>query len=158
MTYLMNILICHIQSSPFLVVGRNMSAGFDCEFVEDVPSAFQCHCPICLLVLREPYHVTCCGKSFCKECIQRIVGTNKPCPTCSEPGIELIRNKGLQQALCQLKVFCSNKESGCDWQGELGQLDQHLNLNPEKDKLSVGCAYTEVKCLYTAMSLIQDMR
>ena len=45
-------------------------------------------------------------------------------------------------------MFCSNKESGCDWQGELGQLDQHLNGKPNNDKLSVGCAYTEVKCLY----------
>ena len=38
-----------------------------------------------------------------------------------------------------LKVFCSNSESGCDWQGELGQLDQHFNLNPDKDKLLIGC-------------------
>ena len=35
-----------------------------------------------------------------------------------------------------------------DWQGELGQLDQHLNLKPEKSKLFEGCAYAEVKCLY----------
>ena len=47
-----------------------------------------------------------------------------------------------------LKVFCSNSESGCDWQGELGQLDQHLNLNPDKDKLLIGCVYTNVKCSF----------
>ena len=32
-------------------------------------------------------------------------------------------------------MFCPNKESGCDWQGELGQLDQHLNVNPNKHEL-----------------------
>ena len=47
-----------------------------------------------------------------------------------------------------LRVFCFNKESGCDWQGELGQLDQHLNLNPDRDKQFQGCAYIEVTCLY----------
>ena len=71
-----------------------------------------------------------------------------PCPTCNEPRFDLFQNKGLQQPLYGFRVFCSNKESGCDWQGELGQLDQHLNLNPDNDKLSVGCAYTEVMCLY----------
>ena len=54
----------------------------------------------------------------------------------------------LPKNLYGFRVFCLNKESGCDWQGELGQLDQHLNVNAKNDKLSVGCVYTEVKCLY----------
>ena len=123
-------------------------SGFDCEFIEEPPQAFQSHCPICLLVLREPFQVICCGKSFCRQCLQRVKGRGKACPTCNEENLDSFHNKGLQQPLYGFRVFCSNKKSGCDWQGELGKLDQHLNLNPEKDKLSVGCAYTEVKCLY----------
>ena len=70
----------------------------------------------------------------------------KSCPTCNEARFGSFQNKGLQQPLYGFRVFCSNKESGCDWQGELGQLDQHLNLIKDKD--FQGCAYTEVKCLY----------
>ena len=129
------------------MIYRTMS-GFDCEFTEEPPKYLQSHCPICLLVLREPFQVTCCGKSFCRQCIQRINAGGTPCPTCNEARFDSFQNKGLQQPLYGFRVFCSNTESGCDWQGELGQLDQHLNLNPDKDKQFQGCAYTEVTCLY----------
>ena len=123
-------------------------SGFDCQFTVKPANYLQSHCPICLLILREPFQVTCCGKSFCRACIQRIGARNKPCPTCNQDRFDSFQNKGLQQPLYGFQVFCSNKHRGCDWQGELGQLDQHLNLNPDKDKLSVGCAYTNVKCLF----------
>ena len=45
-------------------------------------------------------------------------------------------------------MLCSNKEGGCGWQGELGQLDKHLNVNPVEDKKFLGCACTMVKCLF----------
>ena len=123
-------------------------SGFDCQFTVKPVDYLQSHCPICLLILREPFQVTCCGKSFCRACIQQIKARNKPCPTCNQDNFDSFQNKGLQQPLYGFQVSCSNKSSGCDWQGELGQLDQHLNLNPDKDKLSVGCAYTNVKCLF----------
>ena len=123
-------------------------SGFDCQFTVKPVDYLQSHCPICLLIPREPFQVTCCGKSFCRACIQRIGAGNKPCPTCNRENFDSFQNKGLQQPLYGFQVSCSNKESGCDWQGEPGQLDQHLNLNPDKDKLSVGCAYTNVKCLF----------
>ena len=121
-------------------------SGFECEFVEKPPEVIQCYCPICLLILREPFQVTCCGKSFCKDCIQRIKAEGKPCPTCTKEGFDVFQNKGLQQPLYGFRVTCSNKERGCEWQGELGQLDKHLNSNPDKEKVLVGCAYTEVLC------------
>ena len=74
-------------------------AGIECEFVEKPPKAFQSECPICLLVLREPYQATCCGKSFCKECIERVKANNQDCPTCNDKNLNLFNNKGLQQSL-----------------------------------------------------------
>ena len=124
-------------------------SGFDCEFTEEPPKYLQSHCPICLLVLREPFQVTCCGKSYCRLCNQQINAGGTPCPTCNGARFDSFQNKGLQQPLYGFRVFCSNKESGCDWQGELGKLEYHLNLNPDKDWLfQKGCAYTEVTCLY----------
>ena len=123
-------------------------SGFDCEFVNKPPEVLQTHCPVCLLILCEPYQVTCCGKSFCKECIKKIKARRQPCPTCKQDKCEIFPNKGLQQPLYGFAVFCSNKERGCVWEGELGQLDQHINSNPDKDKQLVGCACTNIACLF----------
>ena len=121
--------------------------GFDCEFVKKPADYLQTHCPLCLLILREPCQVTCCGKSFCKECIE-IEARNQSCPTCRQDMFESFPNKGLQQPLYGFAVLCSNKERGCVWEGELGQLDQHINSNPDKEKQLVGCAYTDIACLF----------
>ena len=123
-------------------------SGFDCKFVEKPPKAFQTDCPVCLLILCEPYQVTCCGKSFCKECIGKIKAISQPCPTCKQDKFESFPNKGLQQPLYGFAVFCSDKERGCVWEGELGQLDQHINSNPDKEKQLVGCAYTNIVCIF----------
>ena len=123
-------------------------SGFDCDYTEEKPHWLEDQCPTCKLILCEPYQVTCCGKSFCRACIQRIEAENKPCPTCNEENFESYHNKGLQQPLYEFKVFCSNKKSGCGWQGELGQLNDHLNLNPDTDSLFVGCTYADIKCLF----------
>ena len=92
--------------------------------------------------------MTCCGKSFCKECIGKIKARSQPCPTCKQDNFEFFSNKGLQQPLYGFAVFCSNKEKGCVWEGELGQLDQHINSNPDKEKQLVGCVYTNIACLF----------
>ncbi len=122
--------------------------GFECEFVDQPPAYLQSECPICLLILRDPYQVTCCGKSFCEACIQEIKAKNQQCPTCKEDNFEHYPDLGLKQPLCGFKVYCCNKAKGCDWEGELGQLDQHLNLDPDEDKQFIGCAFAEIQCLY----------
>ena len=123
-------------------------SGFDCEFVVKPGDHLQTDCPVCLLILGEPYQVTCCGKSFCKECIGKIKARSQPCPNCRQDRFEFFFNKDLQQPLYGFAVFCSNKERGCVWEGELGQLDQHINSNPGKEKQLVGCVYTNLVCLF----------
>ena len=132
-----------------MAVGGNRVVGFECEFVEDPPSWLQTECPVCLQILREPYQVTCCGKSFCRECIEQVKAANKPCPCCKQNSYNDFPNKGLQQPLYGFHVHCSNKEEGCEWTGELGQLDSHLNLNQsgKVDELE-GCEFAKIKCTY----------
>ena len=121
--------------------------GFDCKFVEKPVSYLQSECPVCLLILREPYQVTCCGKSFCRVCIERVKADNKPCPCCNRKNFNDFANLGLQQPLYGFKVYCSNKGDGCEWTGELRQLDKHLNLNPDQtEALLEGCALARIKC------------
>ena len=121
--------------------------GFNCEFVELPPKAFpQSVCPIFLVVLREPFQATCCGKSFCKECIEQVKINNQVCPTCNDRGFNLFHNKRLQQSLYDFQVYCSHKSKGCEWTGELRELDKHLNSEPPADKSLEGCPFTVINC------------
>ncbi len=122
--------------------------GFDCEFVEPPPERYmQSECPICLQIIREPHQVTCCGKKFCKTCIDYIKVIQKPCPTCKEE-FSSFADKGLKQSLYGLKVRCSHQKDGCEWTGELRQLDEHLNTDPQPENLLDGCQFVEINCIY----------
>ena len=115
-------------------------------------SVLQSECPVCLQVLCEPYQVSCCGKRFCRTCIEPIKDNKKLCPTCNKENFDAFHDKGLQQSLYGFLVFCSHRKEGCEWTGELGHLEEHLNLNPQPDKQFEGCLFTEIKCLFCSHS------
>ena len=121
--------------------------GYDCEFVESPPKIVQSECPVCLLVLCEPYQVTCCGYSYCKVCIERIKADEEPCPCCKND-FDDFPNKGLQRSLSGFKVYCSHRKGGCQWIGEFGQLESHLNVDPPQHRQLEGCTHVEVACQY----------
>ena len=80
----------------------------------------------------------CCGNNFCRVCKERIKTDNKPCPTCKEENFVTFYNKGLEISFYKFHVYCSHKQEGCEWKGELGQLDNHLKE----------CEYSEIECIY----------
>ena len=123
--------------------------GYECEFIESPPEAFKTACPICLNILRDPYEVNCCGKNFCHACFKKVQATGKSCPACNKE-FSAHPNLGLRQSLIQLPVRCSHHKDGCEWIGELGELDKHLNLNPEPDKRLGGCKYAQIPCVHCA--------
>ena len=122
------------------------SSGYDCEFVDRPPNRSEC--PICLLVPRDPYQTPCCGNAFCKDCITKIKLHKKPCPTCKTEDFPSYPDKGLERELNSSQVCCSFKSQGCDWRGELRQLDQHLNSNSSQDNLLAGCDFLTICCDY----------
>ena len=99
-----------------------MAGSFECEFAEKVSKGIQLECPICLLILREPYQATCYGKTFCKECIYRVRADLKPCLTCKDVNFKLFYNKELQQSLYDFRVSCTHKSKGCE-----GNKEQYRN-------------------------------
>ena len=133
---------------PQRAIRQPHRVGYDCEFVERPPKAVQCECPVCLLVLREPHQVTCCGYSFCATCVKRVQNDKKSCPTCNEADFTVFPDKRLKRSLNEYRVYCCQRGEGCDWVGELGELDRHLNLQPLPEKLLVGCQFSEVDCTY----------
>ena len=125
-----------------------MAGGFDCNFVEEaIEDCVQPECcTVCLLILRQPHQVSCCGCRYCKNCIQRIQTERMPCPTCKERHFHTFHDKGFQRSLYDVQVHCSQKLEGCEWKGELGQLDNHLNLSPQAGKQLEGCEYVKIEC------------
>ena len=122
--------------------------GYDCQFVEQPPQYLQSECPICLMVLRDPHQVSCCGNSFCGVCIEVVQASSSPCPTCKNDSFSAFQDKRLQRSLYAFRVRCPHVKEGCQWTGELGELGKHLNKSPGKGDELVGCEFVEVECIY----------
>ena len=124
------------------------------SLVDPPPDVLQTECPVCLLIIREPHQVTCCGNSFCHSCIEYIKASNKPCPTCNEE-YSIFPDKRLKRTISAFEVRCTHQKDGCEWTGELGQLDAHLNKNPMPGKELDGCQFVEIDCPYECGDQLQ---
>ena len=118
--------------------------GYDYEFVNPPPNSLECS--ICLLTLRDPHVISCCGNHFCHTCIGRIQGDHKPCPLCNEPNFTTFLHKGVKREVNALMIRCRWRHLGCDWEGELGQLEEHLH--PGAGSRGKGCGYVIIECVY----------
>ena len=121
--------------------------SFELEFVKRPPDdIIDVNCPICLSVLCEPHQVTCCGHSYCRLCIERVQLEKKPCPLCSQT-FTVFPDKRLKRSLYGLKVQCRHNEEGCQWTGELRELNKHLNEKPKPgEQQLVGCEFARIEC------------
>lgn len=114
--------------------------GYDFEFVSPPPKSLECS--ICLLTLKEPHVISCCGNHYCKACIGRVQRDKKPCPLCNDPEYSIMLHKGVMREVNSLVVYCPQKKDGCPWSGEMGQLKCHENLGSRDS----GCGYVKLDC------------
>uniref|UniRef100_A0A1X7SM54 RING-type domain-containing protein n=1 Tax=Amphimedon queenslandica TaxID=400682 RepID=A0A1X7SM54_AMPQE len=115
------------------------------SLVKELPEHLEIKCPVCLGILTDPHLVTCCGHNFCGSCIERVKASNGSCPMCNNQNYQVAVNKERLRIINELEVYCSNKEKGCEWKGELKNMSTHL----KKKKRRGECQYEEVKCQYT---------
>ncbi|XP_065887461.1 TNF receptor-associated factor 3-like isoform X1 [Dysidea avara] len=114
--------------------------GYEYQFVDTPLDMFVCK--ICQYPSREPYLSECCGHTFCKSCLEaarRVTTVTKACPICRDEEFVTIRNRQADRAIRSLHVFCTNKEKGCEWQGEVNNIINHLGN-------SDGCQFEDVTC------------
>ena len=97
-------------------------------------------CPVCLLVLQDPFLTTCCGGHFCEGCVQKVKTQFDECPLCKEKPLNAVIDKYFKRQLDQLMIYCPQKE--CKWTGELGKVNEHLAI----DRIAGECQYVNVKC------------
>ena len=117
-----------------------IQGGYDHDFV-DPPKDLEC--PVCMLVLRDPHLISCCGNHFCRNCISRVRLEGRNCPICNLPGFSVLLDKGLQRSIRELQIFCVNKDRGCTWVGALSKLQDHTTPT-EREKH--GCKFEVVEC------------
>ena len=135
-----------------------LQGGYECFFVKDPPPELQTDCCICLCHLREPHLMDCkCGSNFCRTCIEPVKAEGKPCPLCNSSFTTAIPNRQLERVLNEMHVYCSHKDSGCGWEGELVSLPQHLNIEPlsDNERLS-GCPFTLLKCSHCKEDVLRQ--
>lgn len=122
--------------------------GYPCEFVTSPPDLLPSECSVCLQIFREPHLISCCGHNYCRTCIGPVQKQNRPCPLCNEPNFTVLHNKGLQRSLNELTVRCVHRSAGCEWTGELGQFETHLNETPDPENQLTGCEYVTLECIH----------
>ena len=110
--------------------------GYDCDFVEPPPESLMC--TVCLLPFRDPNIPSCCGHKGCASCLGRIKAAGQPCPVCQQP-FDTFLDKYFQRKVLDLRVFCSKKGEGCEWEGELRDLETHSRRDCEH--VEEGCRY-----------------
>ena len=120
------------RSYSFKVTNEQLSSlnvedsVFATDLVDEIPSAFQIECPLCLQILKKPFQVQCCGKNICSKCIKRIQEENCPCPCCKHEKLKGFDNKGLEQSLHKLQFYCAYRGK-CEWTGGLTERKKHVS-------------------------------
>ena len=107
-------------------------------------------CLVCLKILRNPHCVSCCSSRFCKRCIENVLSVDPSvCPSCGShfDDVQCHVDEELEQELHNVYVPCIYAYMGCDWVGELAELDAHLDGEDGR-----GCSYHSVKCKYCSCS------
>ncbi|XP_065913857.1 TNF receptor-associated factor 2-like [Dysidea avara] len=122
------------------------SGGYDYQFVE-TPADFMM-CVICHRPSREPFLSVCCGHTFCNSCLCGLKQKTDSCPMCRSEEFVTIPNKQVDRLVRGLRVFCTNKEKGCEWQGEVNDIVSHIEDGN-------GCHFQEVKCPFECGKCLQ---
>ena len=98
-------------------------------------------CPVTLDVMLVPCQTLCCGNHVSFYAARRLKRTKKRCPICKKLPLRFIEDKYFQRVVLGTRIYCSKKESGCPWVGELRELQGHLS----EDKKG-RCGYVDVAC------------
>ena len=118
--------------------------GFEYEFVNtQIELLEELKCPICLELVSDPVQ-TSCGHLFCGKCIE---GT-KTCPIDRSQFTSHADNFN-HRRVRNFKVKCPQKGRGCQWQGVLGDVEEHSNTD---------CGYVTVVCTNNGCGLKMERR
>ena len=133
----------------------------DCSQEEDNYEFFgepsrDIYCPVTLAVMLHPCQTRCCGNHLSLSAARRLKRTKKRCPLCKMP-LRFVDDKYFQRVVLETKIYCSKKESGCTWLGELRDLETHLSIGREDERQGI-CGFVEVQCPYECGNIMQRQK
>ena len=123
-------------------MASSASADFRGEYDFVKKPSEEYFCPVTFELLTDPVQTSCCGNHLTRTVADRLQAEGKSCPVCKEHPLSFTYDKYFKRKVTELKVYCKNKSAGCEWKGELGELDHHLNLGSVKGQ----CDFVEVEC------------
>ena len=85
-------------------------------------------CIICHELAEAPLQTTCCAQTLCNNCNDTCRKRNlETCPQCRKVHWETSPDARLTRLIGDLEVLCHNHLKGCQWQGELRDMQDHLS-------------------------------
>ena len=131
-----------LQDQAVAIMAQESSGNELCsykyEFIDKIPDDLLCQ--ICKCIDVDLSHTTCCGESFCKECIFPYHLNNRPCPNCGETDFAMILDEKDHGRIRMLELYCPMRGRGCEWKGRFEQLENHMDVQ------SGDCLYADVDC------------
>ena len=110
------------------------------DFVEKLSEDYLC--PVTFELLLDPVQTNFCCGNHLSRAAEKLQAGGKPCPICKKASLKTTDDLFFKRKVKQLKVRCSKKSAGCEWVGELGQLDNHLKLGSVEGQ----CHFVDVQC------------
>ena len=92
------------------------------RFVENPSRDF--FCPVTMDLMLQPHLTSCCGKHISQEAVRKLKKDGRGCPLCKREQWNTMLSLHFLRQVTELRVFCQDPH--CDWQGELSQLEQHM--------------------------------
>ena len=127
--------------------------GVEYDFV-DTPKEFleELKCPVCLELVSDPVQ-TSCGHLFCGKCIIR--SEKRICPVDRER-FSSHADTFNDRRVRNFKVKCPNNERGCQWQGCLGDVEEHTDT--DCDYQIVDCDHIDCEVKVERRCLVEHMQ
>lgn len=113
------------------------------QFVDSCPEDLQCQ--ICLGVAVDPLVTEECGHLFCRHCITLALEHKRECPVDRSPITVNNLRKDIRshRRIINLRCYCLHREQGCQWEGEYGNLQSHVD---RCEHVPVECAFAPHGC------------
>ena len=126
----------------------------DHNLVDPQAATDEFNCPVSMELLTTAHQTSCCGKHLSEEVVNQLQAQGKPCPMCNRPQLQTMPDLYFRRKVTALKVYCPNKKLGCRWEGEIGDVDKHLNYKSTDGE----CKYVKVSCPYVCMGHVERRR
>ncbi|XP_078604264.1 TNF receptor-associated factor 2-like isoform X1 [Branchiostoma floridae x Branchiostoma japonicum] len=102
-------------------------------------------CSSCGKLLDEPRQ-TECGHRYCRTCLEDLTRTGEgkctahKCGETIKPGDQVFPDKAIEREIEVIPVVCNNVKDGCEWEGVVKQVKDHLSQ----------CDYERLPCIHEA--------